>query len=89
MVRNGKHCHTIVEHTLRLVCALLTQVARKIVLDTAQLFFKHFENLGPLFYITTQHSTIAIKCEKKFPAIIEFVRQLVISNMRNKIENDT
>ena len=40
LTRNGKHCHAIVEHTLRLVSALFTQVARKKVRDTAQLFLE-------------------------------------------------
>ena len=55
VVRNDTHCHAIVEHILRLVCALFTQVTRQIVRDTAQRIFKFFENLGTHFY--TYHAS--------------------------------
>ena len=57
MTRNDKHCQAIVEHSLRLVCALFTQETRKIVRDTAQIK-KKLKILTRSFTQTTQpHAT--------------------------------
>ena len=73
MTRNDKHCHAIVEHSLRLVCALFTQVTRQIVRDTAQRIFENFENLGTHFY--TYHPTPRTLCA--LPRVIpSFARKI-------------
>ena len=55
MTRNDKHCPAILEQSLRLVCALFTQVTRQKVRDPEQRIKKKIENLGT--YLHTYHAS--------------------------------
>ena len=58
MTRNGKHCHAIVEQSLRLVCALFTQVTRKKFVTLRKEFLKNLKILAHIFTHTTQPHAI-------------------------------